>query len=165
MARLLGLVDRLLLAVAAVAALLMMSIATVSSLGRYLLDAPIPDDLVMNENLMVFVVFLPLGYVQWQKGHVQVTLFTDWLPVQAREAIELFALALTLAVVVLLAAASFSDFLTAWRVGAYSDGLLKLPEWPGRAVVAAGLAVFALRVLMDLAVAVRQGGRAPTRQA
>ena len=142
--------DRLLVIISATALVAITLLTTVSVIGRYLFNAPIPDDLVMNENLMVFVVFLPLSYVQRHREHVFVAAFTDWLSGRALRALEVFGLAVGLGIFTAFAIATFSDFHAAWRIGAYIEGPLELPEWPGRLAVCLGLSVFSLRLLVDL---------------
>lgn len=154
MKTLLLVIDRALVVIAIGALVLMMGITTVSVIGRKLFNAPIPDDLVMSEMLMVFVVFLPLSYVQLHREHVFVTLFTDWMSRPARLALETLGLLIGLAIFGLVAAATFTDFHEAWSVGAYEDGPLELPEWPSRFVVFLGMLVFSVRLFVDLIAAI-----------
>lgn len=143
-------VDRVLVAIAVVALILMTSVTVVSVAGRYLLSMPIPDDLVMSEMLMVAVVFLPLATVQKNREHVFVSMFTDKLPARYQAYCELGGMIIGLVFFAILTAATFGDFKAAWDVGAYFDGSLNLPEWPSRFVVFFGVLVFTLRLLFDI---------------
>ncbi|MFQ5829275.1 MAG: TRAP transporter small permease [Candidatus Methylomirabilia bacterium] len=154
MKTLLLVIDRVLVVVAIGALILMMGITTVSVIGRKWFNSPIPDDLVMSEMLMVFVVFLPLSYVQLHREHVFVTLFTDWMPRAAQLALETLGLLVGFAIFGVLTAATFTDFYGAWSVGAYVDGPLELPEWPSRFVVFLGVLVFSVRLFVDLIAAI-----------
>ena len=51
-------IDKLLVVVASATILLMLCITTISVIGRYLFKTPIPDDVVMNE-LLIVVLRLP----------------------------------------------------------------------------------------------------------
>lgn len=165
--KLLDWLDRALVVLAVLALLVMMSLITVSVIGRYQFASPIPDDLVMSEILMVFVAFLPLSYVQARREHVFVTIFTDWMPGSARAALDTFGLVVGAIIIPIIAWAVFTDFQAAWRSGAYNDGLLAIPEWPGRLIVAVGLGLFALRLVIDAvasAVGLATGSALPGRK-
>jgi TRAP-type C4-dicarboxylate transport system permease small subunit len=147
------LLDRVLVWIAMAALIVIMLLTVVSVTGRYLFNAPIPDDLVLNEMLLVVMVFLPFAFVQRQREHVAVTMFTDWLPPRWQLACELLAVLVGCIFFGLLAAATFTDFHHAWTVGAYVDGLLHVPEWPARFAVFFGVLMLFVRLLRDLAVA------------
>jgi TRAP-type C4-dicarboxylate transport system permease small subunit len=144
--------DRVLLWTATVALIAIMLLTVVSVTGRYVFSAPIPDDLVFSEMLLVVAVFLPLAYVQRKNEHVNVTLFTDLLPLRWQQVCELVGLAIGCVFFGTLAAATFTDFQQAWDVGAYVDGPLKLPEWPSRFAVFFGITMFFVRLVRDFFV-------------
>ncbi|WP_136660631.1 TRAP transporter small permease [Nitratireductor sp. XY-223] len=147
--RILDWIERSLVLVSVSALIFMMSLITTSVFGRYFVSKPIPDDLVLSEILMVFVVFLPLSYVQARKEHIFVSVFTDWMSNDSRAALETFGTLLGAIIVSVIACATSMDFYRAWDVGAYYDGPLELPEWPGRLIVAIGLWLFAIRLALD----------------
>ena len=147
--RILDLMDRVLVATAVVALIAMMLVTTVSVIGRHFFNAPIPDDLVMSEFLMVVVVFLPFSAVQAAREHVFVTIFTDWMSNKSKVIMETIGVIVGLGIFSIIAAAVFTDFYAAWEVGAYMDGPLELPESPPRFIVFFGLAVFSVRLLVD----------------
>ena len=153
MSYLLAFLDRCLVGVAIIALLAILALTTISVLGRYVFNAPFPDDVVINEYLMVGVVFLPLAYVQRHRGHLFVAVFTDWLPATARIGLEILSLTIGIGIFGLWTAATFGDFLSAWQIGAYTEGQLELRQWPARLIVSVGLGVFTLRLLYDLGVA------------
>lgn len=147
-------IDRVVVFISVVALVAMMLLTTVSVIGRYLFAMPIPDDLVMSEFLMVFVVFLPLGAVQASREHVFVTIFTEWMSNRSKVVMETIGVLVGLGIFGIIACAVFTDFLQAWSVGAYVDGPLELPEYPARFVAFFGLALFALRLLVDGVISV-----------
>ena len=154
MRHLLIFLDRFLVVVAIIALLAILALTTISVIGRYVFNAPLPDDVVINEYLMVGVVFLPLAYVQRHRGHLFVAVFTDWLSATARIGLEILSLTISVGIFGLLTAATLGDFLGAWQIDAYTEGQLELRQWPARLLVSVGLGVFALRLLVDLSVAV-----------
>ena len=142
--------EKSLVLVAGMAIMLMLAITTLSVVGRYLLGAPIPDDVVMNEFLMVFVVFLPFAYVQSQREHIMVTLFTEKLSDRTNMTLDAFGFLLGFVFFAIMSYSAFFYFLDAWTTGNYMEGPLALPEWPVRFVFFVGVLVFTLRFAIDL---------------
>lgn len=122
--------DRVLVWTAVLALTTMMLLTTVSVIGRRFFNAPIPDDLVMSEFLMVVVVFLPFSAVQAAREHVFVTIFTDWMSNKTKVVMETFGVLIGFGIFTTITLAVFTDFYGAWLVGAYMDGPLELPEAP-----------------------------------
>jgi TRAP-type C4-dicarboxylate transport system permease small subunit len=141
--------DRVLLIIASVAIFVMLAITTVSVIGRHFFNAPIPDDLVFNELLIVVLVFLPFAYVQSTDQHVFVTLFTDWLPPRKQAYFKFLGNLIGLMIFCLIAYATWLDFMESFEVRAYSEGVLELPEYPSRFAVFFGVLVMTLRLAFD----------------
>lgn len=142
--------DRVLVFTASAAFFVMLGVTTISVIGRYLFSAPIPDDVVMNELLIVFLVFLPFSYVQRMDQHVFVTLFTDWLPAKMQLLCKSLGNLVGLMIFTLLTYATYLDFYGAYEIDAYNEGVLELPEWPSRFAVFFGILMMNLRLLYDL---------------
>jgi len=142
----LGRVERLFLglSMAGIAALGVLVASTV--VGRALFGMSIPDDVVIIQELMVAVIILPLAYVAADRGHIEVTIFTDRLPRRGRMALDVLGSAIGLVLFGFLAFAGWDGLAYAVTEGSYYDGEFFLPEWPGKLVYFAGLAVFALRL-------------------
>lgn len=117
------------------------ALVTVSVVGRWLFNRPVPADYEMVEIAVGVAVFGFLGYTQARRGHIVVDTFTTWLPERLNAAID--------ALWDLLLAAFLAFF--AW--GLYSGGIearlngatliqLPWPIWPVYIVCAvlAGLA-------------------------
>lgn len=141
--------DRLLVAISVLALTILTLEVCVSVTARYLLGFPIPDDLVISEFLMVFIVFLPLASVQAEREHVFVTIFTEWMSNRTKVIMETFGVFIGLIAFSIIAVAAFTDLKHAWDYGSYVDGPLELVEWPAKFAVFAGLALFAVRLAVD----------------
>jgi TRAP-type C4-dicarboxylate transport system permease small subunit len=128
----------------------MVLLVCISVTGRYLFAAPIPDDLVFSEYLMVFIVFLPLSSVQAAREHVFVTIFTEWMPNRRKVILETFGVFVGLIAFSIVGVAVYDDFAHAWEYQSYVDGPLELLEWPPKFVVFFGVALFTVRLLVDL---------------
>lgn len=146
--------ERFLVLISGIAAMAMLGITTVSVIGRYFFKAPIPDDVTMNEFLMVFIIFLPLAYVQFKREHIMVTLLSDMMPPKGVAILDVIAHLLGLIFYGLMAAAAYYLFLDSWTVGSYMHGLLSLPEWPTRFIFFAGVLLISLRLVGDLIQAI-----------
>src|SRR5690606_17285291 len=116
--------ERFLVLLSGIAIMVMLGITTVSVIGRYFLNAPIPDDVTMNEFLMVFVIFLPLAYVQFKREHIMVTLFSDMMSPKGVAFIDVIAHLLGLIFYGLMAASAYFYFEDSWIRGSFIEGPL-----------------------------------------
>ncbi len=148
--------DRLLLVVASVAIFIMLGATTISVIGRYLFNMPLPDDVAINELLIVFLVFLPFSYVQQMDQHVFVTLFSDRLSPRKQLFCKTFANFIGIVIFSLLSYATYLDFYGSYEILAYNEGLLELPEWPSRFAVFIGIFVMNLRLIYEISAHIRE---------
>lgn len=145
--------DRLLADLAGLALMAMMLLTVVSSAGRFLFSAPIPDMEAIDEMLLVAVVFLPLAYTQARREHVEVTLFTDRLSGEIRRRLIWFGCLVGLVAFAVLAYAMGHGALRAFNSGDAYLGVNKIVTWPARAAAVIGLAALIIRLTLDLTVA------------
>lgn len=130
-------------------------IVVVSILGKHLFLSPVPDELLLVGLLNVAVIVLPLAYVERMRGHIAVTITTDWMGVRALGALRAFG---ALAMGVFFGGIGF---MVVRRMpmeisrGTYYDGVLQVPTWPMKAVFGLAILLFVAR----LAVSVVQGIR------
>lgn len=150
MRKLIDRLDRVLLACATVGMAAMMIMTGVSVLGRYFFNRPVPDDVVINQMLMVLIVFLPMAHVQKLRQHVTVTLFSDWLAPAGISRLEVFGRVLSLIFYGLLAATAFAATWKAYDISDIEYGELDLLTWPVHAAMTLGLVGFVLRLLLEL---------------
>ncbi|SLN75746.1 TRAP transporter small permease [Oceanibacterium hippocampi] len=136
--------------VSALAIIVLGVIITVSVLGRTFFGKMIPDDIVISGELMVTLVALPWAYVTADRGHVAVEVFTDWMSRGAQVWLELLAVIVGLVMVAPLTWATGVALWQAWDFGSYFDGVLYLPEWPGRLTFFIGFALMLVRLLFIL---------------
>ena len=161
--RLLALVENAALTIGCIATFIMGLLVTGSVIGRTFFNTPIPDDLLMIGLLMVCVIILPLSYVERDNGHIAVTLVADRLPMGAQRFLRamgriIFAGFLgTMGVVV---AQKIPD---EFEQRLYYDGQLEIPTWPMKVVFVFGVAVFLLRVAMNLVADIRGDPPAPLK--
>lgn len=142
-------VSRALAVIGMVLLVFSMLLITVSVCGRYFFLAPIPDDIVVLQALLVILVFLPFAFVQQHKSHLTVTVLTDALPRRGRFLCRQFALIMGMVFIGIVALASFGDAKTAFMDGAYFEGKLEVREWPARLSVFIGTGWLFLKMLTD----------------
>lgn len=108
---------------------------------------------------MVAVVFLPLGAVQRERGHIFVELFTHGLGLRAQRALDALALMLAFALTAVLFWTGTEVALEKSHVGELSNNIeLQFQVWPGRWFPVIGFALAAgccaVQLVIDIAFVV-----------
>lgn len=119
--------------------------------GRTFLGRSIPDNVVLAENMMPVIVTLPLAYVAARRGHIEVEVFTNFLPRRGILMLNMLANAIGLLIFGLIAWGAWNVLGRDWATGRYFEGLLRIPAWPAKALFVAGLALFSLRLILNFA--------------
>jgi len=146
-------VDRLLMRCAVLLLLAMVLVTFISTVGRALFKQSLPDDILISEILMVAVVFLPLGYVQAEGAHLEVTVFSERMSPRAQVRLYLAGLVLGL-----LFIGSMTYFTARLAVESFVTGelaygsLLDIPEWLARGLIPLGLGWWWVRMAVQLFV-------------
>lgn len=133
-------------AIAFAAALIFTSVLARTFFGR-----SIPDDVVLAENLMPLIVTLPLAYVAARRGHIEVEVFTNFLPLRARTALTLCGNLIGLFLFGLIAWSAFNVALSDFERGRFYEGVLRVPQWPAKAFFVIGLALLSARLVLNAA--------------
>jgi len=116
---------------------------------------PVPGSYELIGFLGALAVACGLGYTQVAKGHIAVTILTDLFPAKANRALD--------AVNHLIGAVFFG--FCAWQTALWGleiarsgevSQTLKIPYYPVILIVALGLAVFAVTLAVDFALAFRK---------
>jgi TRAP-type C4-dicarboxylate transport system permease small subunit len=116
-------------------------------INRFFIGASLKGVVELEEYLMVVIVFLSLGYVQRQEGHIHIDLLTCKLPDWLTRCLNTFN----------LAAASVFFIIMCWRTlitmmtksSEYSP-MLSIPLWFGLGLAVIGVAILALVLLQQL---------------
>ncbi|ASK34210.1 TRAP transporter small permease [Alloalcanivorax mobilis] len=147
--------SRLLFVLASIAVVAMMLHVTADIAGRLLFNHPLTGTLeIVASYYMVACAYLPLSYVQLQRNHMVIELFTQNLGARARLGLDLFAGALGTLFLGLMAWQTGLVALEKTAIGeAVQATFFEIPVWPSRwmIVVAAGVttAVLMLQLLTD----------------
>lgn len=149
--RLSGLLARGLFALASVAILAMMIHVTADIVGRLLFNRPITGTLeIVASYYMVACAYLPLGYVQLQRSHMVIELFTQGLSQRALTGLDLVS---SLLGTVFLGLMTWQTCLVAIDksvVGEAVDATFyEIPVWPSRWMIVAAAGVTTLILILQ----------------
>ena len=128
---------------------LLVLLATVNVLGRWLFDLPISGYIDWVEQAMAFIAFLGLAYTQRLGGHIRMDILIGRLHGRTLWFGELLSVCLMLAVTLVLIYGAALHF---WRAYSIGDSSLDidLPTWPAKLVVPVALGLLSLRLLLQL---------------
>jgi len=165
---LLGRLEALFIAVAALSILGMCAYITSGIVLRSFAGMQIPDEVVIVGELMIFGLILPLAYVAADRGFIAVEVVTDLMPKGFHVWLNLLATCVGLAAVVPITYAGFLAMVHAIESGNYFFGILEFPEWPGRTAFFAGYLLFFVRLtvllVQDLFAAFGPRGGGPSEK-
>ncbi len=119
-------------------------------LTRNLLGRPIPaTNEIVAGYYMVLIAFLPLAWVERNRGMVSVDLLEAVMSPQARRASDLFVALLATALYLVIAWVGWQAAMSRWNIGAFVDVLgYRLPIWPTYFLPPAGFLLAAMMTLL-----------------
>ena len=139
------------LAVVAIPLILVMMVSTTADVsGRYLFNSPIIGTLELNRTLLVYVVFLTLGYAQLMKRHIRVEIVLGRLPLRPRILLEGLSSLLGLVLMGFIAYGTSIEAYRATAQGEYTMGIINFPMWPGRIALAVGCLALSTEYLLGV---------------
>ena len=143
--------------------MLLVLLATVNVLGRWIFSLPISGYIDWVEQAMAFMALLGLAYTQRLGGHIRMDILVSHLHGRRLWFTELVSTVLMLLITLVLIYGSWLHFLRSWQIGDSSLDI-NLPTWPAKLVVPVALTVLALRLLLQCWAyirAIREGGDRP----
>jgi TRAP-type C4-dicarboxylate transport system permease small subunit len=143
--------------------LLLVMLATVNVLGRWLFSSPIDGYIDWVEQAMAFIAFCGIAYTMRVGGHIRMDMLVGQLRGRALWISELLSTWLMLAVTLMLIYGSYLHF---WRAFSIGDSSLdiNLPTWPAKLMIPFALSVLALRLMLQIwgyLRAIRNGDERP----
>lgn len=142
---------------------LLVLLASVNVLGRWLFTLPISGYVDWVEQAMAFIAFLGIAYTQRQGGHIRMDILVGQLHGRWLWFTELLTTTLMLLVTLVLIYGSYLHFWRAYSIGDSSLDI-NLPTWPAKLVVPLALSILALRFVLQIwgyFRAIRQGEEQP----
>jgi len=128
---------------------LLVLLATVNVLGRWLFSAPISGYVDWVEQAMAFIAFLGIAYTQRMGGHIRMDIVVGRLHGRWLWFTELTTTVLMLVVTSIFIYGSYLHFWRAYSIGDSSLDI-NLPTWPAKLVVPVALTVLALRLMLQI---------------
>jgi len=131
-------------------ALMVMVVTDVT--GRKFFNSPLQGTIEVASLTLPVIVFLSIAYIQSLNEHVTVDLFTAGLSDRAKLALDVFCLGLGIAIMSVII---YKLTATAWSATAsreYTMGIVEVPTWPARVLVAYGSWVFGFRLVLDFVI-------------
>lgn len=132
-----------------VAILLLVLLATVNVLGRWLFSSPISGYIDWVEQAMAFIAFFGVAYTQRMGGHIRMDILVGRFRRRMLWITELVTTTLMFLVTTVLIYGSYLHFWRAYSIGDSSLDI-NLPTWPAKLVVPLALTVLALRLLLQI---------------
>jgi TRAP-type C4-dicarboxylate transport system permease small subunit len=125
----------------------MMLLTSAEVVGRAVWNKPIPGSVEISSYLLALFILGGLAYTQQVKGHVRVTMLTDWLPARVRAGLDILTTLLSLFIIGILA---WQGWEVASEERTVSD-MLRVPQWPFRMLVPVAAGLLFLELVCDLA--------------
>ncbi|AXI48031.1 C4-dicarboxylate ABC transporter permease [Sulfitobacter sp. SK012] len=138
--------ERILLALGALAVILLAGLITTNVIARALFNGNIPDSVTMVRELMVAAIILPLAAATAARAHVSVAFLSDRFPARFRSILIIMGSLIGVLALSALIYASGREFLSVWGKGSFFYGDLNLPKWPGRLLFLIGIVATFLRL-------------------
>lgn len=130
----------------AICVVLMMLHVTGDVVGRYLFNAPLPGTTVIVAHYyMIVLVFIAIGVAEEKRSHISVDVLTDLMPERPRNVLSVLSGMLTVAVIVILAIAGWSEAMKKTKMGATMEqGSQMIDIWQSYWLLPIGAALMAL---------------------
>jgi TRAP-type C4-dicarboxylate transport system permease small subunit len=119
----------ILTALSAVASLFCMLFISVAVGSRYLLGYSVPGMLDITQMMLVLMIFLPLAYVEKNRGHLQITILYSVLPKRTQSVLQFIWEILACILFALIAVMSFRGMVISFMEHEASWGDLAIPLW------------------------------------
>ena len=158
-------IERLGIAIAAVAFAAMMIVTVIDVVGRYGLNSPLTWSFdLITAYLLVAGFFLAISATQANRQHISIDLIARSLPPRLRATLLAPAFVMAVVFVLVIAWSGTVGFLDAWNKNLVMDGVIPWPRWPTYLLVAVGAGLLGLRLIIDcLALVVTAAGGATDR--
>ena len=141
--------EKAMMIVAGSIVMLLMGLITVDVICRKL-SISFPGVYETVQILTVAIVFLGISYVQKEKGHIFIKVATTKLPQKMQKGLDFLGYLIGLFICGIITSQSF---LVAWEsvtIFEYTSGIVHIPVWPAKVIVAIGFMLMTTRIVFDI---------------
>ncbi|MFD2740430.1 TRAP transporter small permease [Sulfitobacter aestuarii] len=138
--------EKILLALGAVAVIMLGVMITANVLARAVFASQVPDSVTMVRELMVAAILLPLAAATAARAHVSVAFVSDMFPARLRSWLIVAGSVIGMIALAPLIWAGWRELFGVIESGSFFYGDLTLPKWPGRLLFLIGILATFLRL-------------------
>lgn len=144
-------IQQVLVGIVVVCIAIMMLSTTIDVIGRFFFNAPIRGTVEVNQVLLIFTVFLGLGYTQLMKRHIRVDMIFDRISsTRRRLMVDVLESLLALVIVGFVTYGSTAWAYNSVLTGQYEIGSVRYPVWVGRIAVSFGCLALCAQYVVDI---------------
>jgi TRAP-type C4-dicarboxylate transport system permease small subunit len=136
--------------------LVAMFLGTADVIGTQVFLTPVPGAREITESTIVLIVFGGLAYAQMRNNHIRVEIFYDYAGPRTRSAMDCIAYLMALIFFSLLIWQATNELLFSWEIGEATLGIVRIPLWPTRLILALGTALLLIQLVIDLIAALQR---------
>ena len=116
--------------------------------GRYLFLKPITGTIEIGQLVLAFATFMSLAYVQLKGFHIRLPVFTERLSLTWQAWLDLLAIAVGIALVVLMAWQGYRISVNSWKIMEQAN-TAPVPVYIGKTAVFVGCSLFSLQLILE----------------
>ena len=131
-------------------------LGTADVIGTQVFGQPVHGALELTESTMVVIVFGALTYAQIRRNHIRVELFYTRVGPRAQGLMDVFSDLMALVFFGLLFWQASFEAMFSWSIDESTFGLIRIPLWPARFILAGGTALLIIQLLYDLVIDVQK---------
>jgi len=127
-----------------------MLIGTADVLGTQFFNWPVPGAAELTASTMVLIVFGALATAQIRNAHIRVEIIYSRMSPRGMAILNCVAHLLALCFFGLLIWQAYGEAVISWNISESTEGLIRVPLFPARAVIVFGTGVLIAQLLLDL---------------
>ena len=142
-------------------------LGTADVVGTQLFGQPVHGALEITESTMVVIVFGALTYAQIRRNHIRVELFYTRVGPRTQGAMDAFTDLMAILFFGLLFWQASFEALFSLQIDESTFGLIRIPLWPARFVLAAGTGLLIIQLIIDFCYDIKRaiaGGERTTTE-
>ena len=124
-------------------------LGTADVVGTQFFGQPVHGALEITESTMVVIVFGALTYAQIRRNHIRVELFYTRVGPRTQGAMDAFTDLMAILFFGLLFWQASFEALFSLQIDESTFGLIRIPLWPARFVLAAGAGLLIIQLIID----------------